>query len=354
MAGQGHSTVGETDSSIAKRTSPFVRDAWYVAARSEEIGRTLLGKVLLGQPVVLFRTLAGEAVALIDACSHRKFPLSRSCLVEDRIRCGYHGFEFDAVGRCVGIPASDTIPKEANVRSYPVIERDGFVWIWMGDSARADPSAIVDYSHMQDGGQARRTDEIECHYQALVENLLDFSHLPFVHATNQGHAGNAQVVPKVRPTEYGLRAERRIENSPVPPVFCKAMGVIPGSLIHHTQVFEFHAPGVVFIKQSVELADGSAPALQFSSNHFVTPSTERKTHYFSTLVQGQDGLTDVMLAGMAEAAAVATKQDKDVLELQDRNYWLLAGTECDAPAIASKFDRAPLLSRSILRQRLGT
>lgn len=311
----------------------------------------MLGLVLLDLPIVLFRTSAGTVAALIDACSHRKFPLSKSCLTNDRIRCGYHGFEFDSTGRCVGIPASESIPKEADVRSFPVVEIYGFVWIWMGKADRADKSLIPDCSHLTRGIQARRSDQLACHYQALIENLLDFSHLPFVHASNQGHVGNAMVPPSVRTTEYGLRAERRIENSPAPPVFSAAMGICAGAMIHHTQIFEFHAPCIVFIHQSLTLAEHPEPtALHFSSNHFITPSTERDTLYFSTLVQADGQRTDDIIAGMAHAAAVATAQDKEVLELQDRTYRQLAGTAWDAPAIASRFDRAPLLSRSILKR----
>lgn len=340
-----------TDSSLGQRTSPFVRNAWYVAARSEDLAKDMLGLVLLDLPVVLFRTGAGKAAALIDACSHRKFPLSKSCLAEDRIRCGYHGFEFDTTGRCIGIPASDTIPKEADIRSFPIAEIYGFVWIWMGVADHADPSLIPDCSHLAIGIQAQRSDQIACHYQALIENLLDFSHLPFVHASNQGHAGNAMVPPRVRIMEYGLRAERRIENSPAPPVFSQALGVQAGELIHHTQNFEFHAPCVVIIHQSIVLAEHPEQGpLHFSSNHFITPSTAWSTLYFSTLVQKNDAMDDDILAGMSHAAAVATAQDKEVLELQDLSYRRLAGNLWDAQTVASRFDRAPLLSRSILKR----
>ncbi len=78
-----------SDSTLKARTTAFVRNAWYVAARSQEIGATLLARVLLDVPVVPFRTLEGAPAALIDACSHRKLPLSKSCLLAPAFASGF-------------------------------------------------------------------------------------------------------------------------------------------------------------------------------------------------------------------------------------------------------------------------
>ena len=119
----------------------FVHDSWYVAAWDHEIGAdALFARQLLGKPLVFFRTAAGAVVALDDRCCHRAAPLSIGRKEGDCVRCQYHGLKFDASGTCVDMPGQDRIPLQARVRSYPVVERNRFVWVWMGDPALADPA----------------------------------------------------------------------------------------------------------------------------------------------------------------------------------------------------------------------
>jgi phenylpropionate dioxygenase-like ring-hydroxylating dioxygenase large terminal subunit len=97
-----------------------VRDQWYVAAYSAEVGRALLARTILGEPLVLYRTSAGQPAALADRCVHRHFPLSASQLDGDTIVCGYHGFTYGPDGRCVAVPGQLRIPRTARVSAYPV------------------------------------------------------------------------------------------------------------------------------------------------------------------------------------------------------------------------------------------
>ena len=113
----------------------YLRNAWYVAALPEELGNGPLGRVFLGESVVLYRGATGRATALEDRCCHRALPLSMGRVVEDRIQCGYHGLEFDAAGACVKVPGQARIPPAARVRRYPLVERYGWLWIWMGGEA---------------------------------------------------------------------------------------------------------------------------------------------------------------------------------------------------------------------------
>src|SRR5262245_41092686 len=102
-------------------TSNFLRNAWYVAAMSSELTRGLLARKLLNEPVVMYRTEAGEAVVLEDYCPHRLLPLSVGRLVGDLVQCGYHGMEFDPQGKCVRIPGEELSGRDVRVRRYPVI-----------------------------------------------------------------------------------------------------------------------------------------------------------------------------------------------------------------------------------------
>src|SRR3954462_4679144 len=125
----------------------FARNQWYVAAYGREVGRDLLARTVLGEPLVLYRTEAGEVVALADRCVHRRFPLSESRLDGDRVVCGYHGFTYDTSGACVYVPGQKRIPRTARVASYPVVERDALIWVWIGDPALADPQIIPRAPH---------------------------------------------------------------------------------------------------------------------------------------------------------------------------------------------------------------
>ena len=120
----------------------FARNQWYCAAWSNEVGRELLGRTILNEPIVLYRTEAGEAVALSDRCVHRRFPLSLSRLEGDNVVCGYHGFTYDCTGACVYVPGQARIPRTARVKKYPVVEKDTIVWVWIGDDDKADRTMI--------------------------------------------------------------------------------------------------------------------------------------------------------------------------------------------------------------------
>ena len=111
----------------------FVRNAWYIAAWSDEVVERPLGRRILGEPVVLFRDSAGAIAVLQDRCCHRGAPLSLGDVVPRGIQCGYHGLVFDSAGQCVLVPGDHKVPPGARVRAYPAVEQDAFVWVWMGD-----------------------------------------------------------------------------------------------------------------------------------------------------------------------------------------------------------------------------
>ena len=121
----------------------YLRNCWYMAALSHEITGDPLGRVLLDEPLVFFRGADGAIAALRDRCPHRFVPLSRGQVVEGALECTYHGLRFDGAGRCVFNPQGD-VPHVKPIDSFPVVERDRIVWIWLGDSDRVDPSLIPD------------------------------------------------------------------------------------------------------------------------------------------------------------------------------------------------------------------
>src|SRR5882672_2326372 len=120
-----------------KEMTLFLRNAWYVAAWDHEVTRELRAVRIIGDGVVLYRTEAGDPVALEDACPHRKLPLSMGRLVGDELECGYHGMVFDRAGSCTRIPGVKRVPPSVCVRGYPAVSRYGLVWVWMGDPRQA-------------------------------------------------------------------------------------------------------------------------------------------------------------------------------------------------------------------------
>jgi phenylpropionate dioxygenase-like ring-hydroxylating dioxygenase large terminal subunit len=161
---------------------------------AEEVGRQPLGRIMLNEPVVLFRTEKGAVVALEDRCIHRRFPLHKGTLIGDTLQCGYHGLVFDCSGNCIRVPGQAQIPKAAAIRSYPLVERWGWVWIWMGDAAVADRTPLTDFHWLEDpecGAKAERL-YIKSDYRLILDNLLDLSHLTFVHPATIASAANVE------------------------------------------------------------------------------------------------------------------------------------------------------------------
>src|SRR5215471_7863914 len=157
----------------------FLRNYWYVAAYDHEIGRRPLGRIILGEPIVFYRLEDGTPVALEDRCAHRHLPLSMGTLVGDVLQCHYHGLRYDKTGTCVRVPGQDTIPRSARVKSYPVVERYHWLWIWMGDPALADPDKITDFHWFDDPNWGAKGEylHVKGNWQLIVDNLLDLTHL---------------------------------------------------------------------------------------------------------------------------------------------------------------------------------
>ena len=171
----------------------FAHDQWYVAAFGSEIGAGLFARTVLGEPIVFYRTGSGAVAALSDRCVHRRYPLSLGHLDGERLVCGYHGFTYQPDGRCVAVPGQTRVPRTARVPPYPVVERDSFVWVWIGDPALADPAAVPRAPWLADPRYATvcGMEPLAARWELLVDNLLDSSRL-----------ATGAVQPQLRPVAY--------------------------------------------------------------------------------------------------------------------------------------------------------
>jgi vanillate O-demethylase monooxygenase subunit len=166
----------------------YLRNGWYAVALAPSVGREPIKRVLLGEPVALYRTEAGAVVALADRCPHRFAPLHKGKLKGDCLECPYHGLQFDTAGTCVFNPQGDhKIPQAARVKSYAVAERDGLVWVWAGEAGRADRALLPDFGEFFGNGAYTPVAgefDLNANYELVMDNLLDLSHAPFLHPTS--------------------------------------------------------------------------------------------------------------------------------------------------------------------------
>src|SRR6266566_8849055 len=203
----------------------FLRNCWYMAGWSRDftVG-TLFGVTMLNDPIVIYRQANGSLAALRDRCCHRFAPLSRGRVEGDDLRCMYHGLKFAPSGKCIEIPGQAKIPPQACVRTYPIVDKYSGAWIWMGDPSLADESLIPDFVGIDDPRWAMHPGRMDynANYMLINDNLLDLSHLAFLHQKSFGaaFAGSrserwAETRPRITKLTRGMRIERwQLNNDP--------------------------------------------------------------------------------------------------------------------------------------------
>ena len=260
----------------------FLKNYWYIAASSDEVSRSLLQRWILGRPVVLYRTEAGLPVALEDVCPHRSLPLSMGELVGDAVRCGYHGITFDGDGKCLKIPGQDHIAARWRVQTFPIVEKWRWLWIWMGDPTQADPAEIPDF-HWNDDPDWNSTGghfDIKCHYQLLVDNLLDLSHEAFVHRSTIGNDAVAENPVTVSQSGDDVRVVRLMPNCAPPPLYVKLRGY--SGEIDRSQDITFSPPSNIVIASKYVPHGSNDPdrILEYRVLNGITPASENACHHF--------------------------------------------------------------------------
>src|SRR5689334_869176 len=261
----------------------FLQNAWYVAGWSEQVTRSPLRRTLLNEPIVLFRREDGAAVALADRCPHRFVPLSLGLLIGDELQCPYHGLRFDASGQCTLNPHGDgKIPPSARVRSYPIMERHGVLWIWMGNDTERAPApqppeipVLGDPTFRLVSGSM----VIGANYQLIIDNLLDLSHVQFLH-------------PLLRVPNDGvtIRHQVRQEGDSIWSMLWRD-NALPNAL---QQLFwprdqlgdarahmRWSAPSILLLDTGITERGGEPEqGVSIPSVHLLTPETDTTTHYF--------------------------------------------------------------------------
>jgi phenylpropionate dioxygenase-like ring-hydroxylating dioxygenase large terminal subunit len=308
----------------------FLVNTWYMAAWSEEVSGTLLRRRIVGIPVVLYRLQSGVVAALEDRCPHRFAPLSRGTREGDAIRCGYHGLTFDATGHCIHNPFSDRIPPGAQVRSFVLAERDGIVWLWAGEATAADVRRIPEFGSltMPNGlPPLYGYMAMDANYEFGTDNLMDLSHIEFVHTGSFAGAGVIFAgTHTVREAGEELHSNWWMPGVKAP---AHTFGIYPREMItDHWLDMRWQAPA------SMLLEIGATPpgaqreeGVIVKQAHVLTPETETTSHYFWATTRTTAHSTpegDAMLrALMTQAFDV---EDKPMIEaayhnLNGEDFW---------------------------------
>lgn len=306
----------------------YLCNAWYVAAWSKDLqAGQPMAVPILGQNLVIYRDAQGTPVALEDRCVHRFAPLSLGRCEGDNLRCMYHGLLFNPEGAVVEIPGQDVIPPKARVRTFPAVDRHGWIFVWMGDAV-ADSSLIPDIVGPDHPDYSLGCGQLdyEAEAQLISDNLLDFSHLAYIHAQSfQLGEQLARVHANITTLPRGIRYERWMEETAVTPA-----GTI-GEPLDTYMTYDFLVPGL-FLFQTASFPLGTAKRLEYGriddsseavrdvsySGQAVTPLGDGKARYFFSFGPHRRLEMPGMLEQMMAVVGKAFDEDKIMIEAQQK------------------------------------
>lgn len=341
----------------------FLKNAWYAAGWSDELAPGQLRQhFLLGEPVLLARRADGRVVALEDRCAHRATALSMGRLEGEGLRCLYHGLKFDtASGRCIEIPGQPRIPDNLAVRTHPVVEREGWLFVWMGDPALADPALVppVVGPANTEWTVGRSQMDYVANYQLINDNLCDFSHLAYVHVNSFGGGDPrrlqvwAEEKSEITRLERGIRVRRWVPDAEAPPFL---LSKVPEGRVDRYSTYDYLTPGVLLMRSASypvgthAACAGGHPAgeplyADFTSQTVIPLTATTSRYYFTWGPRAQDVLPG-MVDGMQQLAVAAFTEDRLMIEAQQRIHDTTPQLRF-APIV---HDRGPTLMRAVMSQ----
>jgi vanillate O-demethylase monooxygenase subunit len=307
----------------------YLRNIWYMAGWSDEVGDGLLARRIFDRNIVLFRTKDGLA-ALADRCPHRFAPLSLGEMVGDNVVCPYHGLTYDGSGKCVRNPFSDTIPAAARVDAWHTVEKHGMIWLWAGDTKDANPLTIPDFSMVEDNHFTRVVRGytlLEAPFEFGIDNLMDLSHIEFVHKGS--FAGNGVIFSgqhTIKDEGDTLRSNWWMPGVKAPP---HTVGVYPPDMeTDHWLDMRWTAPASMQLEIGA-CSPGAArdTGVIAQQAHLLTPASPTTTHYFWATTRYHDldsAETDDFLRTLF--AQAFDEEDKPIIKaaydnLEGQDFW---------------------------------
>jgi len=343
----------------------FPRNTWYVACTPDEIDAKPLGRQICGEHIVFYRGADGQVAALEDFCPHRGARLSLGSVCEGQLVCGYHGLVMGCDGKTVSMPGQRTagFPK---IRAFPVVERYGFIWVWPGDAALADPATIhhLEWAENPDWAYGGGLYHIQADYRLMIDNLMDLTHETYVHASSIGQK-EIDETPVTTKVENGQVVTSRFMDGVMAPPFWRANlrgNHLPDDQpVDRWQVCRFTPPSHIMIEVGVALAGQGgyhAPAEQKVYSivvDFITPETETSHWYFWGMARNFNVKDKALTAQIREGQAKVFAEDTAVLEAQQKNLSLhparrLLMLNIDAGGVQSR----KLLDKMIAAEQAAT
>ncbi|MBU6259436.1 MAG: aromatic ring-hydroxylating dioxygenase subunit alpha [Burkholderiales bacterium] len=342
----------------------FPLNAWYVACMAHEIDERPLGRKVCDLALVFYRGAGGAVAALEDFCPHRGAPLSLGRVVEGKLVCGYHGLEMGCDGKTIAMPGQRVRGFPA-VRSFPVVERHGFVWVWPGEAALADPATIPDcpWTGKPDWAYGGGMYHVGCDYRLMIDNLMDLTHETYVHANSIGQKEIDQTPSTTQAVGDAVTTSRFIDGIEAPPFWKMALrgnGLPDDQRVDRWQVCHFTPPGQVLIEVGVALAGRGGYAADAPSKvssivvDFITPETGQSIWYFWGMARNFKAGDAALTAAIREGQSKIFAEDLEILERQQRNLqdWPqreLLKLNIDAGGVQAR----RVLERLVARERAG-
>lgn len=305
----------------------FVRNQWYALAWGREIGEQPFARTICGEPIVAYRKADGTIAAMRDACPHRLLPLSMGIREGDSIRCRYHGLLIGPDGRAIEMPIrNQPVPPRLCAEVYPAVERYSFVWVWIGETEKADEKLLPDLwmCEREGWGVDGDTYHVACDYRLLIDNLMDLTHETYVHASTIGQKELMDAPLEARSQDGMIVLERWMADIPPAPAYRGRYG---GGNVDRWQICYFLPPSCVIIDVGVAPVSAKASLADHPVSSFVidimSPESETTTHYFWGAARMLDGADDAAQAERVKALQRAVfAEDVEILEAQQRSIRL--------------------------------
>ncbi|MEM7469580.1 MAG: aromatic ring-hydroxylating dioxygenase subunit alpha [Pseudomonadota bacterium] len=302
----------------ADQNTPLIKNCWYVIARSSEVSRSPIARDILGTSVVMFRKENGDPVALQNRCAHRSFPLVNGKLEGDVLTCGYHGLQYDCSGQCIAIPMQERKPTGIAVKAYAVKEYGDFVWMWGGNATEADDEAFPSMPWLADKDWKVEVGhlEIDSNYVHLHENLLDLSHLSFLHESSFGTPEYARAPVEMSIEDNDIQVWREVK-CVLPDIYAKPLGWQNQQALRRSGS-QFLTPGLHLntgILRNLEISEAQQqPLPMVKVLQLITPASQFKTLYWYAQCRNFEIDNDEMGAFMIKANGIAFAEDQFALE----------------------------------------
>lgn len=322
-------------------------NSWWVAAHVSEVSEKPILRWLLEMPLALYRTSDGEAIALHNRCPHRWAPLHLGEVTGANLACPYHGLQFAPSGQCVKVPTQERTPSAIRVRSFPVTERYGFLWVWTGDLDQADSALIPDELACLDKPDWQTVwgyKAVESNFMQLKENVLDLTHFEFLHKNSLGIAGWDRP-PSFESTDRSVGFRQLFNMEPLAPVYAIPAGKEVGKRANRDNWGQLLSPGVNV--GGVDMHDpdpGPEGLARFSMRiiHLTTPVSIAKTHYYWAMARDHGppydyekhrAMADIVFG---EDIAIAEATQAMARASTDQNEALEFSVTADRPAIEGR------------------